>query len=169
MHNLFVILFIAVIIPLSASAAPLEPAPEPGHPAPLFELKDAKGTSVRLADQKGKVVLLNFWSVRCVPCAAEMPSLERLFRAFRKDGLMVLAITVDRSGKLVNDFVKENSLTFPVLLDPEKEVAFDDYAAADLPVTFLIDKTGLIVEVFRGQKDWDSVDIKRKIQGLLAK
>jgi peroxiredoxin len=82
---------------------------------------------------------------------------------------MVLAITVDRSGKLVNDFVKENSLTFPVLLDPEKEVAFDDYAAADLPVTFLIDKTGLIVEVFRGQKDWDSVDIKRKIQGLLAK
>lgn len=163
-----IILAIALIIPFSVSAAaPLEPAPEAGHPAPLFELKDSAGTMVKLSDLRGKVVLLNFWSVRCAPCVAEMLSLNNLATALNRGGLTVLAVSVDRSEQLVRSFVKETHLDVPVLLDRDEEVAFDAYAVTDLPVSFLIDKGGTIVEIFRGPKVWDSADIKKKVQRLL--
>jgi peroxiredoxin len=140
---------------------------EVGKTAPVFELKDLDGKKVSLSDFKGKVILLNFWATWCAPCKAEMPSLENLYRSFREKGLVVIGISVDNSEKTVQSFVKEKAITFPILLDKGKEVSFDDYGVIGLPVTFLIDQKGIIVEKVFGEKRWDSEEVKMKIKRLL--
>lgn len=138
-----------------------------GKFAPVFELKDLEGKKVSLADFKGKVILLNFWATWCAPCKAEMPSLENLYRNLKGKGLVVIGVSVDNSEKTVHSFVKEKGITFPILLDKGKEVSFDDYGVIGLPVTFLIDKKGVIVDKVFGERQWDSEEVKEKIKRLL--
>lgn len=138
-----------------------------GKVAPVFELKDLEGKKVSLTDFKGKVILLNFWATWCAPCKAEMPSLENLYSNLKSKGLVVIGVAVDNSEKTVSSFIKEKGITFPILLDKGKEVSFDDYGVIGLPVTFLIDKKGIIVDKVFGERQWDSVEIKEKIKRLL--
>lgn len=135
--------------------------------APDFELKDLEGKKVSFKDFKGKVVLLNFWATWCAPCRAEMPSLENLYRSFKGKGLVVIGVSVDNSDNSVRSFVRQKKITFPILLDSKKEVSFDDYGVIGLPVTFLIDQKGIIVEKVFGERQWDSEEIKEKIKRLL--
>lgn len=135
--------------------------------APDFELKDLEGKRVSFKDFKGKVVLLNFWATWCAPCRAEMPSLENLYRSFKGKGLVVIGVSVDNSDNSVRSFVRQKKITFPILLDSKKEVSFDDYGVIGLPVTFLIDQKGIIVEKVFGERQWDSEEIKEKIKRLL--
>ncbi|MFN3479675.1 MAG: TlpA family protein disulfide reductase [Thermodesulfovibrionales bacterium] len=138
-----------------------------GKVAPVFELKDLEGKKVSLTDFKGKVILLNFWATWCAPCKAEMPSLENLYRSLKDKGLVVIGVSVDNSEKTVHSFIEEKGITFPILLDKGKEVSFDDYGVIGLPVTFLIDKKGIIVDKVFGERQWDSEEVKEKIKRLL--
>ncbi len=140
-----------------------------GSPAPAFELKALDGRTVKLSDLKGKIVLLNFWSTRCAPCTAELPSLNRLYASLRKNGLEVCAVSIDSSDKPVRELVQEKNLNFTVLLDSEKETYFDSYAAPSLPMTYLIDAGGVIRQTFSGPQEWDSSAIKEKIVQYLPK
>lgn len=138
-----------------------------GKQAPPVELPDLSGKTVSLTQYKGKVVLLNFWSTLCAPCTAEMPSLDRLSSALKDEGLVVLAVAIDASDKPVREFAAKNKIALTVLLDKEKETFFDQYAGPTLPTTYLIDRNGTIVEKFTGLREWDSPDMKNKIQKLL--
>jgi peroxiredoxin len=140
-----------------------------GSPAPAFELKALDGKTVKLSDLKGKVVLLNFWSTLCAPCTAELPSLNRLYASLRKNGLEVCAVSIDSSDKPVRELVQEKNLTFTVLLDSEKETYFDSYAAPSLPMTYLIDASGVIRQTFPGPQEWDSSAMKEKIVRYLPR
>jgi len=140
-----------------------------GTPAPAFELKALDGKTVKLSDLKGKVVLLNFWSTRCAPCTAELPSLNRLYASLRKNGLEVCAVSIDASDKPVRELVQEKDLAFTILMDSEKETYFDSYAAPSLPMTFLIDASGVIRQTFSGPQEWDSSTMKEKIVQYLPK
>lgn len=137
--------------------------------APAFELRDTAGTNMSLSDFKGKIILLNFWATWCSACRAEMPGLNRLHTEFNSQGFVVLAVTIDKSEKLVRKFIAEKAIKFSVLMDPEKEVSFDQYAVMALPVSFIIDRNGVIVEQFIGERDWESAEIKDKIAKLLKK
>jgi thiol-disulfide isomerase/thioredoxin len=96
---------------------------ERGAVAPEFILPGLSGTPARLADHRGEVVLLNFWATWCPPCRAEMPSMEKLYQAYRDRGLVILAISGDRAGRsVVESFVQERGVTFPILLDPDGAV-----------------------------------------------
>lgn len=145
----------------------IETAPEVGKLAPEFELKDLTGTRVRLAEVRGKVVLLNFWAEWCGPCRAEMPFMENLYRAFKDEGLVVLAVSVDKSEKAVKAFISDKKLSFKVLMDKDKEVSFDQYGVMGFPTTFLIDKKGVVAEKFMGPMEWDSADMKDTVSRLL--
>ena len=81
-----------------SNAVSLE-APKIGKPAPDFALNDINGKKVTLSEYKGKVIILNFWATFCGPCKEEMPSLNNLFLALKKDGLIVLAISTDKLQK----------------------------------------------------------------------
>lgn len=137
-----------------------------GPVADDFTLNDIDGQRITLSEFRGKMVLLNFWATWCVPCRAEMPSLNNLYLALKDKGLVVLAISVDTSEKSVRSFIAEKKIAFPVLIDKDKEVYFDKYALFGLPVTILI-KDGIIVEKVMGEREWDSQEMKEKIVKLL--
>jgi len=93
--------------------------PKVGKVAPEFALVDLDEKPVRLSDYRGKVVFLNFWATWCKPCREEMPSMEVLHKNFAKDGLVVLAVSIDlvTTTKDIPPFIKSMNLSFPVLID----------------------------------------------------
>ena len=134
--------------------------------APDFLLKDLHGTTVRLHDLKGKVILLNFWATWCPSCRLEMPSMESLHKEFSSQGLAVLALANRESAEDVRSFYKEHNLTFPALLDENAEAA-ELYQTWSLPTTFLINKRGYVVGKVIGYRDWHSEQSKALFDQLL--
>jgi peroxiredoxin len=136
--------------------------------APDFTLNDICGKQVTLSQFRGKIVVLNFWSIWCGPCLSEMPSLNKLYLEFKDKGLVVIGIAEDPAEKPVRSYIQEKGLAFPVLMDKERKVYFK-YSLFGIPVTFLIDKKGVSVEKFIGERDWSSPQMKEKILKLLKK
>ena len=120
-----------------------------------FELEDLTGKPKKLSSYRGKVVFLNFWATWCGPCRVEMPSMQRLYERFKKDGLEIVAVDLQEGRKQVQAFVNELELTFPVLLDIEGSVG-QTYDARAIPTTYLIDREGLIFGKAVGAKEWDT-------------
>lgn len=119
-----------------------------GTEAPDFRLTDLDGRPHRLANYRGKVVVLDFWASWCAPCRRELPAIEKLHREYRSRGLVVLAVNSE-SEKVARSFVKKYGYTFTVLTDVEGSV-FGDYAVSSIPVTIVVDKEGRISTHFIG-------------------
>lgn len=137
-------------------------------PAPGFELKDPDGAPVRLADLRGRFVLLNFWATWCPPCVKEMPSMERLAGEMADAPFTVLGISLDAEGAAkVKPFLARIGVTFPIALDPESEVA-DAYGANDLPSTFFIDPKGRVVLAAKGERDWADPELVDYLHEVMA-
>lgn len=145
----------------------IDTVPEAGNYAPPFELKDVNGKKSSLSEYKGKVVLLNFWATWCEPCKSELPSLNNIYATLKDKGFVVLGVSVDTSEKTVRNFIMDEKIVFPVLLDKDKDVYFDQYAIMGLPTSFLINRDGIIVEKIIGEKKWDSPDMRDKVLRLL--
>lgn len=129
---------------------------EPSFPAPDFQLVDLNGEAARLNRYREQYVLLNFWATWCPPCLAEMPALEQLYQRYRERGFVVVAVSSDVEGhSIVQPFVDELGVTFPVLLDPDGKVSAA-YGAKSLPVSFLLDRDGRVVAAAEGAREWYS-------------
>ncbi|MGH7474174.1 MAG: TlpA disulfide reductase family protein, partial [Candidatus Methylomirabilales bacterium] len=139
-----------------------------GKIAPDFELPDLVEKDVRLSDFRGKVVFLNFWATWCKPCREEMPSMEVLYKNFERDGLVVLAISIDRvtTKKDIPPFVKSLNLTFPILIDSWGQTD-KRYKLMGVPETYIIDQQGVLREKVIGPRDWTILDNLQTITGLL--
>jgi cytochrome c biogenesis protein CcmG/thiol:disulfide interchange protein DsbE len=139
-----------------------------GKIAPEFELPDLVDKSVRLSDFRGKVVFLNFWATWCKPCREEMPSMEILYKNFERDGLVVLAISIDRvtTKKDIPPFVKSLNLTFPILIDSWGQTD-KRYKLMGVPETYIIDQQGVLREKVIGPRDWTILDNLQTLTGLL--
>jgi peroxiredoxin len=111
--------------------------------APGFQLADIKGKTVSLDDFQGKLVFLNFWATWCGPCRSEMPYIQDLYEGQSETGVAILAINVGEDLAEVEGFLKEYSLTFPVLLDISGTVA-KKYNIRAIPATYFIDSDGII-------------------------
>jgi len=138
------------------------------HPAPDFVIENLSGGDTGLADYKGKVVLLNFWATWCMPCRAEMPSMEALWKKYKEQDFVVVAISIDEgSKKRVETFTEIFDLSFPVLLDPDSKVN-DLYKVSNMPTSFLIDRNGRIISRIVGSDDWASEIAIKLVEGLLS-
>ncbi len=124
--------------------------PRPGNPAPDFELQTPDGGSIRLADLQGQAVVLNFWASWCGPCRAEMPELQRAYDQFSANGLVVLGVNQGEPVAIVNDFMAQLQLSFPVVLDQQLQVS-RLYQVNSLPTTLFIDRNGMIQDLVIGQ------------------
>jgi len=135
-----------------------------------FALRDTEGRLVRLSDHRGKVVLVNFWATWCVPCAAELPHLQRLYEAYGDQGFVVLAISMDgpESVAEVVPRARRYGLTFPVLLDEETRVVAVYNPKRSAPFTALIDRDGTVAKTREGYSAGDEIAIEADIQALLA-
>lgn len=149
-----------------AAAPVVEEAPKAGYRAPRFKALDLQGKPLGLRELQGRVVLLNFWASWCAPCVEEMPALRRLQAAMPATGFTVVALAQDLESGDVAKFLKDHPVNFPVALDEDNEIA-RLYKVRGLPVTFLIDKRGHIVEKIMGPKDWDKPEWADKIGALV--
>jgi cytochrome c biogenesis protein CcmG, thiol:disulfide interchange protein DsbE len=142
--------------------------PKIGKVAPEFALVDLDDKPVRLSDYRGKVVFLNFWATWCKPCREEMPSMEVLHKNFAKDGLVVLAVSIDRvtTTKDIPPFIKSMNLSFPVLIDSWGKTDMP-YKRMGVPETFIIDQQGVIREIVIGPRDWTRLDSLTVLVDLL--
>lgn len=131
----------------------------PNKPVPALQATDLNGKVWRLADLRGKVVLLNFWASWCEPCRAEMPSLQRLGAQHPND-LVVLAVNFKESSTAVQQFVQRTGLALPVLPDPQGTMA-RAWGITIFPSTVLIDAQGKVRSVLRGELDWTGADAQR--------
>jgi thiol-disulfide isomerase/thioredoxin len=113
------------------------------------------------------VVLLNFWATWCAPCREEMPALETLARELGPRGFTVVGVNFKESKREVEAFVKEHGLGFPMLLDGEGR-ASERYQVFALPVTFLVDRRGMVVGTVLGVRDWVGPDARAYLGQLLA-
>jgi peroxiredoxin len=141
--------------------------PERTTTAPDFVLNDLTGKRVILAEQRGKVVFLNFWATWCSPCVQEMPTMEKLHRNLGKDGLVVLAINLQETPEQVKEFFGEHNLTFTALLDRDGKV-FELYQAWALPMSAIVNKRGELVGKVMGYRDWHGEEARQLFRELLA-
>ena len=136
--------------------------------APDFELRDRRGRPWRLSAHRGKVVILNFWSVTCPPCVREMPTLIQLARRLRREGVdaEVVAVSVDAGWEAVRElFPQEPPLT--VLFDPERKVVTGLYGTRLLPETWIVDRRGVIRFRYDGGLDWSSPLVRELLERYL--
>ena len=141
---------------------------DPPVPAPPETFAALDGTRVRLADFKGRVVLVNFWATWCAPCIFEMPSLDRLQAALGDRGLAVLAVSIDRGGaKVIRPFAKRLGLEHLGLYHDDKGALFKAFGVTGLPTTFLIDRRGRIVGAYPGPAEWDGPEARALIEHYL--
>lgn len=124
------------------------PQPLTGRPAPDFTFSSLSGQRVTLSQLRGKVVLVDFWATWCPPCRTAMPHLEKLHQEFGEKGLVVLGVTNEDAGT-VRPFVKENKVTFTILLDPQGTSA-RAYRVTGIPRTLIIDREGKVHADFTG-------------------
>jgi thiol-disulfide isomerase/thioredoxin len=146
------------------------PASRPGplaFPAPDFTLPTLEDGSLRLADLRGKVVLVNFWATWCIPCRTEMPALEALYQRYQARGLEIVAVNLDTiSTAGVEAFTKEVRVTFPIALDPTWSAA-KAYRVHGLPTSYLIDRAGQVVVREVGERDWSDDLTRTALEQLL--
>ncbi len=150
-----------------ATTPVLTEAPRVGHLAPDFVLTTLDGREVRLSDYRGHVVFLNFWATWCGPCKVEMPAIERLYREYRRQGFTILAVSTDLEGPAVTRPYRDAlGLTFTIAHDPEA-VVMRLYGVRTLPVTFLVDREGVITHQIFGARDWQEPEAHDGIRRLL--
>ncbi len=138
---------------------------EVGKKAPDFVLTDLDGEKHQLSDYEGEGVLLNFWATWCKPCEKEMPFLNNQYQAYKDQGVHVIAVNVGESNVAVSDFSKRYDLQFPIVTDKDSQV-MTAYGVDPLPITFLIDKQGNVVDIHKGQiiAEADVTEMMEKIK-----
>ena len=138
-----------------------------GHLAPDFLLQTLDGREIHLSDYRGHVVFLNFWATWCGPCKIEMPAIEKLYREFRPKGLAVVAVSSDSEGAAVTRPYRDSlGLSFTIAHDPEMLVG-RLYGVHSLPLTFLVNREGVITHQIFGARDWDDTEARSGIRQLL--
>lgn len=130
--------------------APITALAQDSTTAPSVVLKDLNGRTVRLADFKGKVVLLNFWATWCPPCRAEIPDLVKRQRQYQPQGLQVIGITYPpTSRRAVRTFVRQFKMNYPVWLGSKGTKALFD-PGETLPFSVVVDREGKVTATIEG-------------------
>ncbi|MBU2870788.1 TlpA family protein disulfide reductase [Colwellia sp. E2M01] len=124
---------------------------EMSKPAPDFTLKSLSGENLKLTEQRGKIIVLNFWASWCGPCRVEMPVLQDFYTKYQDLGVSVWGVNVEQENQAGRDFLKGLDLSFPILFDSSNSIS-DVYDVEAMPTTVIIDRDGLVRYIYRGYK-----------------
>ncbi|MCX5717935.1 MAG: TlpA disulfide reductase family protein [Nitrospirae bacterium] len=170
MRNILMLIVIAFLVFSPAACKKKEAGVEAGplsigNIAPDFISKDVNGNTVRLSDYKGKVVLIEFWATWCGPCRELTPVLNKIYENYKDKGFVVLALTPEESTNTVKSYIKENNVTYPVLITDMKTTR--RYGVISIPASFLISRDGRVTEKHLGVT-WDIMqELSSEIEKLL--
>ena len=133
---------------------------------PVLQAVDTSGKTWRLAELKGRVVLMNFWASWCEPCRAEMPTLQQVGDLYGPDKLLVLAVNFKEHPRRAIQFAASTGLNLPVLLDPQGLTA-RAWGVKVFPTTVLIDPQGRPRQRVQGEVDWTGSAATQWVEALL--
>lgn len=137
----------------------------PARKAPGFALLDLTGKSVNFSQYDGKVVLVDFWATWCPPCRRSIPDLSELHGKYNNRGFEVVGISLDQAGAdKVAQFAAQLKIPYTVVMG-NVQVANDWNIGSAIPIAFLVDRKGEIVDRFVGYQDKSVLD--EKIQKFL--
>jgi peroxiredoxin len=161
--------FLILLLLLSSAFAAQAGLSETDEPmdAPQLELRDEDGKVHRLESYRGRVLVVNFWASWCTPCVRELPSLNRLRKAFGDQPFEILGVNVAEPPNRLKRFFKRQPIDFPVLYDRESE-AFYAWNVKGLPTSFVIDGEGRIRYLVPGAMEWDNTETIGIIESLLG-
>ena len=150
------------LVPSPPAQSGLKP-PSERSLAPDFNLEDASGKDVKLADLKGKVVLVNFWATWCEGCQVEIPWFVEFQKEYASRGLVIVGISMDDGWKSVKPWIKEKKVNYPIVIG--NEGLGKQYGLERMPLTALVDREGRIADVHCGIVEKTAA--QQKIRGLL--
>jgi peroxiredoxin len=144
--------------------APVSPHKSEGTANLDLTFKDMNGAEVRLADYKGKVILVNVWATWCGPCELEIPELVEAYAKYKDKGVVILGVSLDDSAETLRAYAPKKQMTYPLLL---WEDAFEDAYGpiVGVPITFFIGRDGTISRRHFGPVSKEGLD--REIKALL--
>jgi peroxiredoxin len=130
--------------------------------APDFRRVDLRNAPVHLADYRGKIVLLNFWATWCAPCLYEMPRFVEWQTKYGTRGLQVLGVSMDDADSPVRRLSRKLHINYPVMMGDER--LGELYGGIlGLPVTYLIDRKGIVRVRFQGETDLSKIEEQLKV------
>jgi thiol-disulfide isomerase/thioredoxin len=138
------------------------------------DLKTMDGSTFKIADKKGQVILINLWATWCGPCLAEMPSFVKMKEAYGPQGFEILGLdTDDESNTLTDDInkvIKEKNINYPIVFsDTKTQVALLNISKFNgIPQSFLVDGDGNLRAVFKGANKENVVKIEEIVSGLVG-
>jgi peroxiredoxin len=138
----------------------------PSAAAPDFTLRTLDGPNMRLAEQRGRVVMINFWATWCGPCRQEMPQLSKLYDKYRASGFVLFGVNVDDDVRNATEVAAKLAVSFPVLLDTDKTVS-KLYDLSTMPSTVLVDRDGKVRYVHRGYLTGYEDTYERQVREML--
>jgi peroxiredoxin len=139
-----------------------------GSKMPEIGLSDLSGKSVTAASLGGKVVVVDFWATWCAPCREELPVLQKLYKKYAGEGLVVVGVSVDKEQDNIKQFLQKMPLSFPIVHDSAHSVS-SRFAPPRMPSSYIVDRKGIVRFVHGGYRADDAVEFEKQIQSLLAK
>ncbi len=136
---------------------------ELGKIAPAFTIHDG-AQAVSLSQYRGQIVLINFWASWCPPCVDELPSLLALHH--RLPSLAILGVSIDSDPQAYRNFLAQYRIDFPTVRDPSQNT-MHRYGTAQIPESYLIDRSGHIVRKYVSEQDWTSPEIVGTLAAML--
>jgi peroxiredoxin len=138
-----------------------------GKPAPDFELQLLNGKKFQLAQNRGRVVVLDFWATWCGPCLTAMPLVDRIVREFDGAGVQLIAVNQQETAKQINSMLERHKLDLTVALDRDGAVS-QKYRAEAIPQTVIIDRAGNVARVFVGIGPNSAETLREALRSVLA-
>lgn len=148
-------LFVATLFSLVTLVSASSQALSLGENAPDFTLKTMSGSNLNLAEQRGNIIVINFWASWCGPCRTEMPILQDFHNQYEDLGVAVWGVNVEQENQAGLDYIKELGVDFPIFFDASNQISAA-YNVEAMPTTVIIDRHGKVRSVFRGyQKGYE--------------
>ncbi len=160
--NFYRKLSLVLVLMLSANAHALTV----GEKAPDFTLKSMAGKNLNLVEQRGNIILINFWASWCAPCRTEMPELQALQEKYQDLGFSVWAINVEQENQAGRKFLADLTLTFPIFFDAKNTLSAT-YQVAAMPTSIIVDRNGIVRFIFRGYKSGYEKKYAKAIKQLI--
>jgi len=135
-----------------------------GDSAPGFEVTTDSGKKISVDNFGGRLLIVNFWATWCPPCINELPALNALAAELKRDGVVVVGISVDKDKAVYDRFLKKVKLNFETSRDPGADISAD-YGTFKYPETYVISRDGKVLEKFINEQPWMSPEIVARLRG----
>ncbi len=157
----------SLMLGLALSVAAPAAAPSiVGKPAPDFVLRGLDGGNLRLSEFRGQVVLVNFWARSDGNSRQQMPALDRINITYQRAGLVVIGVSVDDDLRRAKEFASAMSVSYPILFDTGSDIG-KNYFLQKMPMTILVDRSGVVRYAAVGYKRGDELVYLDQIRELL--